>query len=149
MVKINLDSECELVDIEGIDLNTAMYDVKALQVDGEAPALSALADWSEKEKSDFHSIVDGIRIVASVPRHSVWQRKGVSADKKGRPIYELAARRKSARLFFFYVDIPQTVVVWLGSFWKPKGGRKQDRAFDEAAEVRESYLLWRINRLRR
>lgn len=145
MVKLNLDSNCELVKI---GVQGAIYEVFALEIDGHSPVVTTLANWSDRSPSDFRAIIKGLRIAASIPRKDIKGQRCISIDRKGRGVYEIAARGKEARLFYFYLDSPMTVIVCLDTFWKSGGKRKQDTAFDDAANLMEEYVQWRRKHLR-
>jgi hypothetical protein len=89
-------------------------------------------------------------MAASVRKTELGHLDCVSRDSKGSGIFEACARGrktgKDARLFFFHYE-PQRAIVCLNVCWKAKDkGKRQTRAFDDAAELMRDFLEGREGR---
>lgn len=134
----------QLIDIEGIEARDARYIVKALYKNEKSDAHEALARWSQSSRKDFNSVMDCLRMAASYPSTLAHRLRCVSPDKKGRGVYEIAPKRRNARLFYFYAEEDAQYIICMSSYWKTDSkGTKQNQAFDKAAEIRDEYLQWK------
>jgi len=128
----------ELVDIEDVkeEWQTA-HRVKALAVNGRSPALDALADWKKNQRADYKKIVKALRLAAANDRvlnenHVKW-----SPDQG---VGEMRAHRGHARLFFFYTEDEEEIVVCTNAYWKAKPSRaEQDTEFRRCAQFKRIY----------
>lgn len=140
-------NKVELLDIECISKEVFRYrTLKALSIDGKAPALDSLLEWKKSSKEDFRGIAEGIkmmcfnRVIPKTPR---------LVNCIGYPgLVEIKAPRKNARLFCF-VHKPGTsseeLVICTGAFWKKDGektkaGARQNLSMKEAYRLRGIYL---------
>ena len=140
-------NKVELLDIECIPDKVFRYRcMKALSIDGKAPALDSLQEWKKSSQEDFRGIAEGIkmmcfnRVIPKTPR---------LVNCIGYPgLVEIKAPRKNARLFCF-VDNPGTsneeLVICTGAFWKKDGEKKKSRerqnlSMKEAYRLRAIYL---------
>jgi hypothetical protein len=142
-------SKVELLDIDRIDKRIREVfryrTMKALSIDGKAPALDKLLEWKKSSPEDYRGIVEGIkmmcfnRVIPKTPR--LVNCVGYSG------LVEIKAPRKNARLFCF-VDYPGTsneeLVICTGAFWKTNDKKntiqKQNDAMKEAYRQRAFYL---------
>ena len=137
----------ELLDIDCIPVNLFRYrTMKALSIDGKAPAVDSLKEWKKSSQEDFRGIVEGIkmmcfnRVIPKTPR--LVNCIGYSG------LVEIKAPRKNARLFCF-VDYPgistEELVICTGAFWKKDGEKKKARerqnlSMKDAYRLRAIYL---------
>lgn len=127
----------ELLEIPGLkESEQSTWKVRALAIDGEAPALKALRDWEESENADYKKIMKVMRIVGQMRRVHDEKKVKKSSNPKHEGAYEMRADKDHARLMFFYSD--DAVVVCTNSYWKGKGS--QDTAFRHCSELRHFYL---------
>ena len=140
-------SKVELLDIDCIPVDLFRYrTMKALSIDGKAPAIDSLTEWKKSSQEDFRGIVEGIKmmcfniVIPKTPR--LVNCIGYSG------LVEIKAPRKNARLFCF-VDYPGTsteeLVICTGAFWKKDGDKKntiqkQNDAMKEAFKLMNVFL---------
>ncbi len=140
-------NKVELLDIDCIPVDLFRYrTMKALSIDGKAPAIDSLTEWKKSSQEDFRGIVEGIKmmcfniVIPKTPR--LVNCIGYSG------LVEIKAPRKNARLFCF-VDKPGTsseeLVICTGAFWKKDGEKKKARerqnlSMKEAYRLRAIYL---------
>jgi hypothetical protein len=128
-----------LVNIPGIP-TTDLFAIKALKVnDREAAVVTDLSECFEKDPNDYDKIMDNLEFVGQHKRPiAIRSRVKKSAIYDG--VYE--AKGGKMRVFFFYADEPNgPVVVCTNTYWKTNSSRKkQNRAFECCARLREEYL---------
>lgn len=129
----------ELVEIP--DWEPAEHDVhlvRALWCGERSPALQALRDWKRSAPKDYKKIMRALSHAATTKRPT--NGKLVVRDKAGRDIYELRAQGGNARLFYFYFEGAEEIIVCANEYWKSKPSSvEQERAFDRCASLRENY----------
>jgi hypothetical protein len=119
--------------------NNALWQVKALVVDGRSPAIDALESWQRQHPDDYKRILKSIRI-AVMQRRITADRKhvGKNQNPKYGDVYEFIAYTGIARLMFFYDDGADALIVCTNAFEKSRGS--QDAAFARCAAYRDLYL---------
>lgn len=127
-------SAIQLIPIEGV--GGVAHEVRALCIDGKAPALEALEKWRRSSPGDHKQIMATMRMVANLKRLRGSSR--VSKDTtKGSCLYEMKGGR--GRVFFFYTDDDE-VVVCLSEYWKTDSSpKKQAKAFARARKLYERF----------
>ena len=129
----------QLVDIPGIP-TTGQFAVKALALNNRpAEVLTYLTQRLETAPNDYHKIMDTLEIVSQHSRPvKIPNRVKKSAIYDG--VYE--AKGGKIRIFFFYADEPNgPVVICTNTYWKTNSSKKkQNRAFECCARLREEYL---------
>lgn len=130
----------DLVEFPGLDLPVgARWAIQALRINGKSPALAAILDWKRHRPADYRKIIKVMALVATKQR--VTDEKHVKKTSKPQhhgEIYEMRAHRGQARLFFFYDNNKEAVVVCTNEYIKGKGS--QDSAFQRCANLRKIYL---------
>ncbi len=112
------------------------WKIRALVVDGRAPALDALLTWRESEEADYKKIMKVMRIVGQRNRVQIEKYIKKSANPAHGDVYEMRADRSHARLMFFYSE-DESIIVCTNSYWKNKGN--QNIAFGHCAQLRLVY----------
>lgn len=129
----------ELVDIPDWEGKAQdAHPVKALWIGERSPVLIALNDWRRSAPNDYKKIMKALRHAALTRRPT--NSNLVVRDKAGRNVYELRAQGGNARLFYFYTDGAEEIIVCANEYWKTKPSEaEQDRAFEKCARLRENY----------
>lgn len=130
-----------LEDIPELDLPAqALWQVKALVVDGRSPALAALADWKRKRPDDYRKILNSMKMAARVHRLTN-NRKHVAKNQNPDhgEVFEFIAYTGKARLMFFYDERSEAIIVCTNAHEKGNSSQ-QDAAFGRCAVYKALYL---------
>lgn len=126
----------ELLEIPGVETShQTSWKIRALAIDGAAPALDALLAWEKSEKADFKKIMKVMRIVGQSERVRDEKHVKKSSNADHENVYEMRAHRGHARLMFFYSEENDAVVVCTNFYWKGKGD--QDIAFGQCSRLKQ------------
>ncbi len=132
----------QLEEVPGLSTtDQTCWQVRALAIDGKSPALAALDSWATSSSADYKKILKVLRIVGQFRRVTDETKVTKSADPDHGDIYELRAHKGHARLFFFYSDQGEAVIVCTNAYWKGKGSQQQ--AFALCARLKSIYLCSR------
>lgn len=118
------------------------WQVRALAIDDRSPALAALDNWAQSAPADYKKILKVLRIVGQFRRVTDETKVTKCANPDIGDVYEIRAHKGHARLFFFYSDKGEAVIVCTNAFWKGKGSQQQ--AFATCAKFRDIYLKSKI-----
>lgn len=131
-----------LEDIPELQLPiNAVWQVKALVVDGKSPALDALESWSRQHPDDYKRILKSIRIAVSQRRVTADRKHvGKNQNPKHGDVYEFIAYTGIARLMFFYDDHADALIICTNALGKVNSAANQDAAFARCAAYRDLYL---------
>lgn len=139
-------SAVKLLDIDCISKEMFRYrKMKALSIDGKAPALDSLLEWKKSSPEDYRGILGGVKMMCfnrTIPKSL----RLVSCI--GYPgLVEIKALRKNARLFCFLHNRGtdrEELVICTGGFWKTNDKKntiqKQNDAMKEAYRQRAVFL---------
>lgn len=128
--------DIHLVDIIGVDQSwETQHRVRALEIDKGSPANAGLAELKRNDKTEHARIIRAIKMVASYER--VIGTSHVKVDAGGRGVYEM--RAKYTRLFFFYTQDTDEIVVCTHVYQKRDSSKLQDKEFAKCAELRDLY----------
>lgn len=129
----------QLIDIPGFSQPTSSkWKIKALQINGVSPAIAALVEWEQTRQTDYKQILNVMKQVASHIRvKNTNQVKKTANPRKHGDIYEMRAHTNHARLFFFYDDENENVVVCTNAFVKGTGN--QNQAFAKCGTLKKYY----------
>ena len=130
-----------LEDIPGLDLPAqALWQVKALVVDGRSPALAALVDWKRSRPDDYKRILKAI-CMAARERRLTGNRKHVGKNQNPDhgEVFEFIAYTGKARLMFFYDERADAIIVCTNAHEKGNSSQ-QDAAFGRCAAYKALYL---------
>ena len=129
----------ELIEIPDLNIDaTNKWKICALQIENRSPALNALIEWKRKRPDDFKKIISSMKLVAvndrvTDPKHV----KKTSNPNKHGDVYEMRAHKGLARLFFFYDEQNEKVVVCTNHHIKNKGD--QNAAFALCGLLKANY----------
>lgn len=128
-----------LEEIPGLNAtHQSCWQVRALAIDGKSPALAALDEWASSSPDDYKKILKVLRMVGQFDRVHDETKVTKSADSDHGDVYEIRAHKGHARLFFFYSESDESVIVCTNSFWKGKGS--QSAAFALCAKLKALFL---------
>ena len=128
--------DLKLLEVEAVpDSPTDHWKVRAISVNGKAPALSTLSSWSKNEKADFRKIIKALRLAAATKKR-VTDPRLVKKCATYDGVYEARADKGSARLMFFYSEAEEMIIVCTDGFWK---GGNQDTAFKHCADFKSLF----------
>ncbi len=114
------------------------YQVRALEINRRSLALDAIAKWKKDHRKEYKKIITTINLLAKNGRISDPNR--VKKSRKYPTSYEMKAKRCSARLYFFYMDGNEEIIVCTNGQWKSKPSKnEQDRAFKMCNDLRKTY----------
>lgn len=144
---MNLDMRYRLVHIPFMEPASkwqTQYFVRAIELDGEAPALTALARFKAAQQAHFKKMQTGLRMAGRTPKDQFIKTDRVSVDRQNRGVYELKSLRNPPRLFFFYAELDCSYLILTHGFWKPGDSRvereRQTESFNRAAGTMEAFL---------
>lgn len=129
----------ELIEIPDVNLDaTNKWKICALEINNRSPILKALIEWKRKRPDDYKKIFCSMKLVAVNdrvvdPKHV----KKTSNPSKHGDVYEMRAHKGLARLFFFYDDQNERVVVCTNEYIKGKGD--QNNAFAQCGKLKRYY----------
>ena len=129
----------ELLEIPGLRADEqTRWQVRALAIDGQSPALAALGQWQKNANADYKKIMKVLRIVGGMHRVPDQNKVKRSENPAHGDVYEMRAHKGHARMMFFYSERDDAVVaVCTNDFWKGKGS--QDGAFARCAKLKQLY----------
>lgn len=130
-----------LEEVPQLDLPVqALWQVKAMVVDGRSPALSALVEWKRYRPDDYKRILKAIRL-AAMERRLTGARKHVGKNQNPDhgEVYEFIAFTGKARLMFFYDETAEAIIVCTNAHEKGNSSQ-QDAAFARCAAYKSLYL---------
>jgi hypothetical protein len=131
-----------LAEIPGLELDPqAIWKVRALVFgypEGDRnPTLAALERWNRKYPLAYKTIIKVMKIAALKKRvHNPKHVKQSSNPKHGE-VYEMMAYKDVPRLFFFYEEGSENLIICTNEF--EKSGGDQDAAFARCACFRDLY----------
>lgn len=118
----------------------ALWQVKALVVDGKSPALDALESWQRYRPHDYKRIIKAIRLAAGEARVTGPRKHvGKNQNPKYGDVYEFIAYTGKARLMFFYDEATSALIICTNAHEKGNSS-DQDAAFGRCAAYKSLYL---------
>ncbi len=136
----------ELLDIPSLpDEFQTVHTVKALAVEGKCLAIAALLQWKRECPAAWKKLMKAVRYVGTTERRNIVNPKYVK--KCDNPVYgdvyEARADKGKPRLFFFYDENDETIVICTNAYEKDDSRRGksggQDAAFKLCAQMKEIY----------
>lgn len=140
-VNLKVDNDIQLVPILAVQSEwEQQHKIRALAISRSGAlrsrALKDLEDLQQKHPEDFSKLMFSMSLVGQELR--VDNPNHVKRGKKYKSIYEM--RGGHARLFFFYTQNNEEVVVCTHAYWKTKPSKEeQNEAFATADNLRKQY----------
>lgn len=135
-----------LHDIPGLsDENQTVHRIKTLSVNEKDRAREALGRWRKASNADWKKLMRSIRYVGTTRREEIRNTKYVKKcdNPKYQDVYEFRAQKGKPRLFFFYDQSDDTVVICTNDYEKDDSRRGkrggQDAAFGLCFEMKKLY----------
>ena len=133
----------KLAEIPGLELSAqAVWKVRALvfvSPEGDRnPTLAALERWIREYPKAYKNIIKVMKIASLKTRVQNHKHVKRSSNPKHGEVYEMIAYRDVPRLFFFYEDGSDNLIICTNEF--EKSGGDQDAAFARCACVRDLYM---------
>jgi len=138
--------QVELRDIPdlGKEFQT-VHRIQSLEVNGKNLALAALLQWKRECPADWKKLMKAVRYVGTTERRNIANPRYVK--KCDNPaygdVYEARADKGKPRLFFFYDENDETIVICTNAYEKDDSRRGksggQDAAFKLSAQMKEIY----------
>ena len=115
----------------------SVWKIKGLELDGHCVAENELTNWLKKNKGDYNKIIKALKVAGTSKR--VLNEKLIKKDKSGKyeGVYEARADKGSARLFFFYSEEEQSMIICTNAYWKNSGN--QETSYSQCYQLKEFY----------
>jgi len=134
--------QIRLLEIPGLDeRDQTECKIRVLSIDGSDLVLGHLEQWRINQKEDFKKIMKVMKLAACHKRVRNEKHVRKTGIKEQGPVYEMRADKGHARLFFFYDDTDDQLIVCTNTYWKGKGAKKaQHHAFEHCSKLRTIYF---------
>jgi phage-related protein len=116
-----------------------VHKIKALEINGRCPALAMLAEWAQDNKDDFKKLMKSIKLVCQNKRVINQKHVKKSSNPAHCGIYEIRADKGKPRLFFFYSNGAEEIVICTHGWDKKTSQREQNSEFDKCARFKQLY----------
>lgn len=116
-----------------------VHRIKALEIDGRSPALDALADWSRNNQRDFKRLMRSIKLVCQNKRVLNPKYVKKSNNPKHGDVYEIRADKGLPRLFSFYRQGSDEIVICTHGWGKKSSREQQDAEFAKCSRLKTLY----------
>lgn len=132
-----------LTEIPGLDPAVqTVWKVRALVIGDRNPVQAALERWAEDHPNAHKAILKVMRLAAQQQRVKKEEHvKRTSKPRKHGDVYEMRAHTDIARLFFFYEEGSESLIICTNDY--DKGNRDQDAAFQRCADLRDFYRKYK------
>ena len=129
-----------LVDIACIKSEwQTVHRIKALEIEGKSPALDALAYWIRNNQRDFKRLMRSIKLVCQSKRVLNPKYIKKSDNPKYGNVYEIRADKGLPRLFSFYSQVSDEIVICTHGWNKKSSHAQQDAEFAKCARFKAIY----------
>lgn len=129
----------KLAEIPGLDPTAqTVWKVRALVIGDRNPVQAALDRWAQDHPNAHKAILKVMRLAAQQKRVKKQEHvKRTQKPRKHGDVYEMRAHTDIARLFFFYEEGSESLIICTNDY--EKGNRDQDAAFQRCADLRDLY----------